>query len=730
MTRQYVQRSNQSHRKSDDSWILQRTAVRSIPVTTPQVQTEPQADDQPRLKMDLMQIPVRNHERPVVQHDRYGPEGDRMATREVQNLGETVGRSPLFPAQFPYSYPVQPIQAKLTIGQPNDKYEQEADRVAAMVVQQINAPGNEQSIQEESVKRKSEKVQRKISIQGADAIASGEATQEFTSALETARGGGQPLDAGLQQSMGQAMGADFSGVRVHTDARSDQLNQSIQARAFTTGKDIFFRQGEYNPASRGRQELIAHELTHVVQQSSGDVQISRMPIEQKHDGINKSSENYKNIENDLREKLRYLKLERENKGDFYTQLYEDYNLEEDATYYGNLIKELKKKEQQQKETNEEENNEELLLLREELDRIRASIEEKSLSYRELLNRQHEVQGLDPFEQAEERKAEELRRNHEELNMELKAIKRTGRQKEIKPQWERTKQRYAEARRAIRDRYNSLDLQIDPRKFLENKGIMLLPSNMPLAGIFPSGESKNYNMSNKACRYQELVNHAEQLVKRYRLYNKKNGGILRNENEGCVCIMYIKEGALKQENGASYRPAFGISGLKPSGGGQAIPQERALAGMGVPGDTTADFDARVDKLRIDLERREKMNIKIPSVQAVLTYLQFPFDDRIERWSPVQCAEPRIVMAVYRLYHRPADLALSVPFEHGLKDGQILGKYTCSRCAISESKFAAPKEGGGREIVNMGLRANYLWSGDLEPTEEIKKALGRVILTRKG
>nr|MCM0593799.1 DUF4157 domain-containing protein [Gloeotrichia echinulata DEX184] len=68
-----------------------------------------------------------------------------------------------------------------------------------------------------------------------------------------------------------AFGADFSGVKVHTDGQSDQLNRSIQARAFTTGQDVFFRQGEYNPGSRGGQELIAHELTHVVQQNGGAV---------------------------------------------------------------------------------------------------------------------------------------------------------------------------------------------------------------------------------------------------------------------------------------------------------------------------------------------------------------------------------------------------------------------------------------------------------------------------
>jgi hypothetical protein len=67
--------------------------------------------------------------------------------------------------------------------------------------------------------------------------------------------------------MERVFGADFSGVRVHTDAHSDSLNHSLHARAFTTGKDIFFKQGEYNPGSSTGQELIAHELAHVVQQN-------------------------------------------------------------------------------------------------------------------------------------------------------------------------------------------------------------------------------------------------------------------------------------------------------------------------------------------------------------------------------------------------------------------------------------------------------------------------------
>ncbi len=72
--------------------------------------------------------------------------------------------------------------------------------------------------------------------------------------------------------MEQAFGADFSQVQVHTDSKSNKLNESIQAKAFTTGKDIFFKQGEYQPDNQPGQELLAHELTHVVQQNGSQVQ--------------------------------------------------------------------------------------------------------------------------------------------------------------------------------------------------------------------------------------------------------------------------------------------------------------------------------------------------------------------------------------------------------------------------------------------------------------------------
>jgi hypothetical protein len=90
--------------------------------------------------------------------------------------------------------------------------------------------------------------------------------------IDQARGGGQGMDHATQTRMESAFGANFSGVRIHADSRADALSQSLSARAFTTGTDVFFREGEYSPGTSGGRELLAHELTHVVQQNGDGIQ--------------------------------------------------------------------------------------------------------------------------------------------------------------------------------------------------------------------------------------------------------------------------------------------------------------------------------------------------------------------------------------------------------------------------------------------------------------------------
>lgn len=84
-------------------------------------------------------------------------------------------------------------------------------------------------------------------------------------------GGGKPLDAPVREQMESAMGEDFGHVRVHTDSAASESAKSVQAQAYTVGSDIVFGSGNYSPDTAGGQRMLAHELTHVVQQRSGPV---------------------------------------------------------------------------------------------------------------------------------------------------------------------------------------------------------------------------------------------------------------------------------------------------------------------------------------------------------------------------------------------------------------------------------------------------------------------------
>ena len=97
-------------------------------------------------------------------------------------------------------------------------------------------------------------------------LAEGESqvSSEIEEAIQRTRGQGQKLDNGLRGRMESVIGADFSEVRIHTDAQADKMSRAVSAKAFTVGRDIYFRHGAYLPGSSTGRELLAHELTHVV----------------------------------------------------------------------------------------------------------------------------------------------------------------------------------------------------------------------------------------------------------------------------------------------------------------------------------------------------------------------------------------------------------------------------------------------------------------------------------
>jgi hypothetical protein len=118
-----------------------------------------------------------------------------------------------------------------------------------------------------------------LARQGAGILPDGRAHPDVESTIARTRGGGQTLDSGVAGRVGGQLGADLSDVRVHTDPTANALASSVSAKAFTTGSDIYFAEGEYDPGSSKGNQLLTHELTHVVQQegapTGGPLEVSQ-----------------------------------------------------------------------------------------------------------------------------------------------------------------------------------------------------------------------------------------------------------------------------------------------------------------------------------------------------------------------------------------------------------------------------------------------------------------------
>ncbi len=102
----------------------------------------------------------------------------------------------------------------------------------------------------------------------------------LSAAIERSQGGGQPLADTVRQPLEHAFRSDFSSVRIHADPQADRLSRSLQAEAFTLGRDIYFRKDNFAPGTAPGKRLIAHELTHVVQQTGQSTPgVQRTPAE-------------------------------------------------------------------------------------------------------------------------------------------------------------------------------------------------------------------------------------------------------------------------------------------------------------------------------------------------------------------------------------------------------------------------------------------------------------------
>ena len=173
------------------------------------------------------------------------------------------------------------IQAKLAVNAPGDAYEREADRVADQVTRtpdraiqrECGCGGTTGPTGECDACR-----QKRLSIQRKTATGDARSPEVPPIVGSVLRSAGQPLDAATRGFMESRFGHDFSAVRVHVDADADASAASLQAHAYTSGAHVVFAGGRYAPSSAEGRTLLAHELTHVVQQRAMPAAIQRQPI--------------------------------------------------------------------------------------------------------------------------------------------------------------------------------------------------------------------------------------------------------------------------------------------------------------------------------------------------------------------------------------------------------------------------------------------------------------------
>ncbi len=236
------------------------------------------------------------------------------------SLQPTKGNTPFFAAQ-----------AKLSVGKADDAYEKEADSVADKVVQRMengafrtsetffppatiqkkNEEENTEiqqkplsdsitplvqlkSVADEQIQEKCEecekeagiskasengipKIQKKCedceqkeeNIQKKSSKNSNASASNIESTLKSTKGNGTPLPKNSKAQLEKSFGADFGNVRIHNNSTSVQMSRALGAQAFTNGNDIYFNSGKFNPSTKSGKHLLAHELTHVIQQNKG-----------------------------------------------------------------------------------------------------------------------------------------------------------------------------------------------------------------------------------------------------------------------------------------------------------------------------------------------------------------------------------------------------------------------------------------------------------------------------
>jgi hypothetical protein len=272
------------------------------PTTEPGIANKTPAKPAPQQAEGMLDLALPGGTTGVMDRLRADPRA--LSSREVLQLQRTVGNRSVTQLLIPRGS--HSIQTKLTVGPAHDEYEEEADEVAEQVMRMPAstfsppASGDDPRDGKPAIQRTAEDeaniqtkplaatitplVQREIEseeelqtkrVSAADSF---DTSSDFESRVQASRGNGTPLPDDVRAFMEPRFEADFSHVRLHTNSEAAQLNREVSAQAFTHGQDIYLGEGKTDLSSASGKRLLAHELTHVVQQGGA---VARKPLVQR-----------------------------------------------------------------------------------------------------------------------------------------------------------------------------------------------------------------------------------------------------------------------------------------------------------------------------------------------------------------------------------------------------------------------------------------------------------------
>jgi hypothetical protein len=251
--------------------------------------------------------------------DKYEVEADKVADKVVNNNAK--GTNGLFQSKKEDEIQQKPISESITAVQSKEMKEEEPvqkkeeeEKIQKKEMKEeepVQKKEEEEKVQKKEMKEeepvqakcdeceKEDKVQKKGKEEEEKPVQTKSNTSQTESRndnlegkLGDSKGSGNAMDKTTKQEMEAGFGSDFSNVRVHTDSNAIQMSQELGAQAFTHGNDIYFNKGKYNPDSKEGKHLLAHELTHTIQQT-GNIQKSVIPSSSEDRNLQAESPEFK-----------------------------------------------------------------------------------------------------------------------------------------------------------------------------------------------------------------------------------------------------------------------------------------------------------------------------------------------------------------------------------------------------------------------------------------------------